>query len=67
MSPKDAAPKPAHDATAIFGLASRASFLIGKFLELSPSQRAQATDLISEFASIVDEVKGLRLPGDDKR
>jgi hypothetical protein len=63
---KDAAPKPAHDAAAIFGLAKRANFLLGKFLALSPSQRAQATDLISEFASIVDEVRGLRSPDHDK-
>jgi hypothetical protein len=64
---KDAAPKPAHDAAAIFGLASRASFLIGKFLAMPPSQRAQATDLINEFARIIDELKGLSSPDDDKR
>jgi hypothetical protein len=64
---KDAAPKPAHDAAAIFGLAKRANLLLGKFLALSQSQRAQATALVNEFASIVDEIKGLRSPGDDKR
>jgi len=60
MSLRDAAPKPDHDAAAIFGLASRANFLIRIFLALPPSQRAQATDLIDEFASIVKELKGLR-------
>jgi hypothetical protein len=64
MSLRDAAPKPAHDAAAIFGLASRARFLIDKFLALPPSQRAQATDLVKEVASIVKELKGLRSPGE---
>jgi len=65
MTLKDAAPKPAHDAAAIFGLASRARFLIDKFLALPPTQRAQATDLIKEVTSIVKELKGLRSPDDN--
>jgi hypothetical protein len=60
MSLKDAAPKPVHDAPTVFGLAGRARCLIGKFLALPPSQRAQATGLIDEFANIVRELKGLR-------
>jgi len=61
MTLKDAAPKPTHDAPTVFGLAGRARCLIGKFLALPPSQRAQATDLIDEFTSVVKELKGLRL------
>jgi hypothetical protein len=61
MSLKDAAPKPVHDAPTVFGLAGRAQRLIRKFLALPPSQRAQATGLIDEFASIVKELKALRL------
>jgi hypothetical protein len=45
-------------------VASRARFLIGKFLALPPSQRAQATDLIKEVTSIVKELKGLRAPNE---
>jgi hypothetical protein len=60
MSLKDAAPKPAHEAAAIFGLASRARFLIDKFLALPPNQRARATDLVNEVTSIVRELKDSR-------
>ncbi len=60
MDMKDAAPKPTHDGAAIFGLANRAHLLIGKFLALPPNQRAQATDLVTEVASIVRELASLR-------
>jgi len=56
---RDEAPK-AHDAAAILGLASRARFSIGGFLALPPSERAQATALVNEVGSIVQEVKSLR-------
>ena len=56
---KDAAPKPAHDAPTIFGLTDRARYLIDKFLALPPSQRALATGLVDEFASLVEEIKTL--------
>ena len=58
---KDAAPKPAHDAPTVFGLTDRAHYLIDKFLALPPSQRALATDLLDEFASLVEELKTLRV------